>query len=186
MDASMVDFSDEWASSTGGRRLASTVIHTQLQFILNTASHTLPWLPTFPPRRTQRGSIAARELPEPSCPPSLSHKRSIISSIGYEPEYCTYETHACSAPPLFYFFTASLSQLHFQWHAKATPGHPQSPYSATSPCLFRLDFCCLRGGKQDVQQLTNPGEHEQPEAKRLFEAVLTTPFFFFFVVLVLI
>ncbi|KAL6819702.1 hypothetical protein J3E69DRAFT_343330 [Trichoderma sp. SZMC 28015] len=139
MDASMVDFSDEWASWQISEYCNCTVIHAAAANpgpSLNTTSHTLPWLPIFSPRRTQRGSIAARELPEPSCPPSLSHKRSIISSIGYEPEYCTYETHACSAPPLFYFFTASLSQLHFQWHAKATPGHPLSPYSASSPYFF--------------------------------------------------
>lgn len=106
-------------------------------------------------------------------------------ALGTSPKYCTYETHACSAPPLFYFFTASLSQLHFQWHAKATPGHPLSPYSASSPSLdvfhfFVWTFCFLCGGKPDVQQLTNPGEHEQPEAKRLFEAVLTTPLFLLF------
>lgn len=151
---------------------------------LNTTSHTLPWLPTFPPAAHKEaqslpGSFQSHHVHR------VSRTGASSPALGTSPNTVHTRTHACSAPPLFYFFTASLSQLHFQWHAKATPGHPLRPYSASSSCLFRLDFL-LPSWRQDVQQLTNPGEHEQPEAKRLFEAVLTTPFLFFFVVLVLI
>ncbi|KAL6798447.1 hypothetical protein J3E68DRAFT_399826 [Trichoderma sp. SZMC 28012] len=107
MDASMVDFSDGWASWQISEYCNCTAIHAAAANpgpSLNTTSHTLPWLPTFPPPHTKRLNRC------PGAPRAIMSTESLTRgasspALGTSPN--TVHTRPMPAAPHL-FFTSSL------------------------------------------------------------------------------
>ncbi|KAL7936635.1 hypothetical protein V8C35DRAFT_296019 [Trichoderma chlorosporum] len=69
--------------------------------------------------------------------------------------------------------TASLSQLHFQWHARATPSIAEPIQCGL--VKFSSGLFDSLGGKQGVQQSTKSGRTRAHEARVAFDAVWPPP-----------